>query len=380
MSRIASKFYVLLRNTNYEPIARFDSWIDLSYTKVVNGVGSYSFSIRADDNRVDLFDLDGLIEIYRSVPGMGISWYREFQAFHRLDNIDFQENGNQIYLSSGPTLLDFLARTSINYSAATIKSYKLDASETVMKEYVEENCGASATVANGREFDGVLRDFEVEADTGYGIEWEGDRSYENLLDIIKDIGKKSDLDFDVTWDLSSEKFIFQTFLEQRGLDRTSIGLDANTGKNAAGNYPTVFSMGRGNIKSMRWTSDRMSESNVISVLGEGDGATRIVVCRSKPTTNDSPWNRREISRPKTGYISEMETFGDESLEELESKQIISFAPLFQERCMYGLHYGIGDRISVVFKEVIQHKRIIEVSNSVGKAENISLKFSDIIKI
>jgi hypothetical protein len=380
MAKIASRYYITLRDTSYVPIARFDSFQSLSYSRTVNNTGTFSFSINAEDSRADLFETDGLIEIYRSIPGMGIPWYCDFRGFHRYDSVDVSENGSQIFVSSGPDLMDLLARTGINYVPATIKAYKDTVAETAIKEYVEENCGASATVANGRESDGVLPDFLVQPTTGTGNAWEGDRAFENLLDVIRDIATDSDMDFDMSWDASVGKFVFNTYADQLGLDRTTVGLNTLTGLNGAGVVPTVFSLQYGNIKRLKKTYDRLSESNVVSVLGEGDGATRLVVVRQSSAITDSPWNRREISRPKTGFISEMEQYGDEVLDENKLKDTIEFSPLLQERCMYGVHFFLGDRITVIWKGTPIHKRIVSIQNTISSTEDLQITFSDSVKL
>jgi hypothetical protein len=377
MPSIAPRYYCQVRNQSFDVIAHLDSWEGaLTYTKRVNDVGSASLNMLATDDRVDLFELDGLFEIYRSVKGIGIDWYQEFIGLFRGFKYTTSENGERFFTAIFLDLYDLLARTIINYVSATIKSYKYIEAETAMKEYVEENCGASATVGNGREIDGILPNFLVDTDLGLGASWEGDRSMLNVLDILKDISEFSGIDFGVDWDPLSENFIFKTYIDQYGEDRTIVGLNAVTGKNSAGNVPIVFSVEKANVKNLIHEYDRSAESNVVSVLGDGDGATRHIEVRSAPTTADSPWNRREVSRPKNGFTSEMQNYGDEQLNALSSKEKVDFNPLQQESCMYGRDYFLGDRVTVKSRSVILNKKIVEISNNVSDIENISVKFAD----
>jgi len=378
---IASRFKCVLRNVaTFSKVAVFDSWLGLVYNNIVNGVGAYTITLSADDPRISLFELDGIFEIYRSTPGSAVPWYQEGIYLNRTPVEWIDDSGKKLYSHSGVGLNDLLARTEINYPAATIKSYKLAPSETCMKEYVEENCGPSATMAigNERESDGVLPNFEVELDSGYGIEWEGDKAFENLLETLQEIAKFSNIDFNVEWTESSGKFIFKTFPDQLGLDRTTVGLIPSTGINSHGNSPVIFSMELGNVKNIKKTYDRGSEVNVVSVLGEGDGATREVQLRSLPSKLDSPWNRREVSRPKSGFESEMQIFGDGVLADLSAKEVIEFAPLRQPSTLYGKHFFFGDKITVKFNDIDYHKRVSEVSNSViDMEENPSFVFADL---
>lgn len=378
MDSVASKCKVVLRNQSFNVVAVFDSWEHLSYKKQVNGIGSYSFKISGDDQRRFLFELDGTVQILRSLPGLGIDFYEEFLGFHRKKSRDVSNKGVVTFESSGVGLNDLLARTGINYPAATVKAYKYIQSESAMKEYVEENCGSSATISNGRVVSGVLPNFRVEPTTGFGIIWEGDRSYTNLLDVLSDIAKFSSIDFEVYFDWITNEFVFQTYTDQLGEDRTMVGLDPTTGLNGAGNFPILFSLDRGNISTLNNTYDRTSEHNVITVLGSGDESTREKVVRYKPSVLDSPWNRIEISRSKDGFESEMETFGDGVLNDEAPKKVVTFTPLMQPSCCYGKHFFMGDKITMVDDGESITMRIVEIGNDVKSSiDNLSITFSDI---
>jgi hypothetical protein len=375
MSNLAARYYVILRDQAYNIVAVFDNWMSLTYINKINDIGTHSLKLNALDPRVNLFELDGILQVFRSVPGISLGWYQDYIGFHRGFKYDVSEQGEQTVECYGVSLNDLLSRTIINYPAGTIRSYKNIAAETAMKEYVEENCGPSATIANGREIDGVLPDFSVEADTAAGATWEGDRAFENLMDTLKSIAEYSDIDFAVNWDDVALTFSFQTYVDQLGLDRTNIGLDPGTGLNAAGNAPVVFSLGLGNIKSLSYEYNRVAESNVVSVLGDGDGATRTIKVRTKATKNDSPWNRREVSRPQGGFDNEMEVAGDEALGELSGKEIVGFAPLLQASTMYGKHFFLGDRITTNIRGVDYNKRIISSTDNIL---DLQIEFSDVI--
>jgi hypothetical protein len=359
-------------------VALFDTWVKFGYYKEVNGVGSFELTIALPDARNLKFELDGIVQLYRKVPGCSVDWYSEFMGFHRriFDSVD--EKGVQLFTSSGVGFNDLLARTIINYPPDTIKAYKDAPAETAMKEYAEENCGASATVANGRESSGVLPDFQVETDTASGADWEGDRAWQNLLDVEQEIARFADIDFAVNWDDSSKKFKFQTYVDQYGEDRTITGIDPATGKNSAGNYPVIFSLERGNLRSINRNFNRISESNVVVVTGDGDGATVDVEVRSAATTTDSPWNRREVCRPQAGFVSEMQIYGDGELADLAAKDILTFSPLSQSSCLYGKHYFLGDKVSVLFRGTYFSMRVFGVRNNVSdKTEDLSITFSEL---
>ena len=301
MQTLDISYTVVLRNATFGIEKVFDSIFGLAYSREINGVGSFNFSINGQDSRIPLFKLDNIIEIRRGLLVAGLQKYTECVGLVRKTNLSVSNQGEYNFEISGVGLNHFLERTIINYPAATIKSYKLDASETAMKEYAEENCGVSAITDVGFERDsyGVLPNFVVDPSTGAGIEWEGDRAYANLLEVLKDIANYSSIDFEVVWDRQAKLFRFKTYPNGYGSDRTVIGLNRETGLNASGNIPVIFSLDRGNIQEIEHVVDRLSETNVVTVLGEGDGATRNIKVRSKITQYDSLWNRCESSRSKS---------------------------------------------------------------------------------
>lgn len=379
---IAAKYYIRVRNTNFAIKARFDNFSNLSYSDSLVDVGSYAFSLPGTDPRISLIGLDCIIEIFRSVPGLGIDWYPAFTGLHRKPQIDMDTNGAYLFTSSGVGLKDLLARTTVNYPEATTKSYKNAAAETVMKEYVLENCGISATLVNERSSDGVLPDFTVESSNGSGKTWEGDRSQQNLLDVINEISKYSAIDFSVTYDRDINKIVFKTYTSQLGVDRTDEGLNKITGLNKYGNSPTFFSPGRGNMASGSYYYDRLVEKNVVSVLGAGDGSTRTILVRKTAAVGDSRWNRREISRSENAVVegveiaSILETAGDETLATEKGKEIITFDPILQLSCMYHKHFDLGDRVVVNFASKTQAKKIIRIDNAISEKESIKLTYSE----
>lgn len=376
---IASRYYVRLLDQDGIQVALFDSFESLEFGHVVDDYGYYELTFKDNgDSRFELFELDGQVEIFRSVPGVSLDWYAEFEGFHRNEHRITGQSGDKFYISAGADYNELLFRRRIGYKGGTIRADKNDASETVMKEYVEENCGPSATVANGREIDGVFPGFVVQVDGGAGIDWSGSRAFDNLLDVLKDISNFSSIDFKVSGS-GPAQFTFQTYEDQLGDDRTIEGL--NEGLNGAGNVPVIFSVPYGNLQSLEYSLDRSTEGNVVFVLGAGEGSTRTIITRENSTaSDDSPWNSREISVPGSGqeFEYQLEDLGDESLEESRYVESFTFAPLQQPSRLYGLHYFLGDKVTMRYGDIERNKRIVGVKINVSEGrETITMDFADI---
>lgn len=376
---IAARYYVRLLDQSGIQVAIFDSFEGLEFGRTVGDVGYYNLFLADNgDSRLELFELDGQIEIFRSVPGVNLDWYAEFSGFHRREERSTMQDGAKFFESSGADYNDLLARKRIGYKAGTVLADKNDASETVMKEYVEENCGPSATVGNGREIDGVFPGFVVQSDGGVGVDWAGSRAFDNLLDVLRDISNFSLIDFEVAGS-GPVQFAFQTFEGQLGADRTTEGLSG--GKNGAGNDPVIFSVPYGNLQSLEYTLDRSTEGTVVFVLGSGEGSTRTIITRENESArSDSPWNSRELSVPGSGqeFQYQLEDLGDEVLEEMKFSEIFVFPPLQQPSQLYGLHYFLGDKVTMRYGDIERNKRIVSVKTNVARGkEVITMEFADI---
>lgn len=392
----AAWYQIRLKNQSGAVVAIFTDWLSLTFEKIVDDVWKYTLIFGDDDdNRFDLFELDGQIEIYRAIPGASLDWYLEFEGLHRTSRRETSKTGDKIFVSQGVGYNDFLARTTIMYKAGTIRADKNDAAETVMKEYVSENCTPTGDIVSvGRLnydvdlgtflYNSALPGFSVQADSGQGSVWAGSRPYEPLLTVLQDIATEAGIDFNVVG-TGAATFEFQTYLDQLGEDRTTVGLDSLTGKNAAGNSPVVFSVPLGVVQSLKYTLDRLAEANAVVVLGKGEGSTRTTLTRADANAiDDSPWNRREISRPVTDYDEDYETYslqvsGDEILSMSGAKETFVFVPLQQVSQLYGLHYFLGDRVTAKYGTIEKHKRLMRVKVTVkgrSNQEQITITFAD----
>ncbi len=393
VASIAPNYYVRLLNSLSQQVDLFDKVTAINFNNKLNGVGSFTLEFDdLSDLRKNKFVLDGQAEIYRSVPGVKLGWYVEFAGFHRMEEETITKNKRQIFRSVGVGYNSLLQRTDVAYKEGTIRADKFDVAETVMKEYVEENCGPSATVINGREINGVFPYFSVQRDAGLGPLWSGSRAFENLLDVTQAISTYAEIDFDVL-KVGNPWFIFVTYNLLKGADRTIIGLDSATGKNAAGNAPVTLSVDLGNVQQAIYEKNRLEEANVCIVLGDGEGATRQVLDKSDSAAiDDSPWNSIEVARPsQPAFIpglseeaaAELKTFsmeqtGTEVLNDLRAKEDFTFTPLQQPSTLYGLHYFLGDRITIKFRDFVTQKRIVGVQIRVQKdRENITLDVASV---
>lgn len=367
-------------------VALFDSFIRLEYEKRVNDVGYFAIEFYDEpcDDRFNLFELDGQVEVWRAIPGAGVEWHREFEGLFRKPRREVDADGRRRFIASGVGYNHLLARRVIAYKQATLFSTKNDYVEDVMKEYVNENAGPGAGVAS-RIALGIFPNFSVQPESAEHNQtpvWRGDRSFNLLLDVLQELSnyclayvpEYRAVDFAVVSN-GDGAFVFNTYLDQLGSDRTEDTWNA---------VPVVFSVELGNMQEISHELDRTSEANRAIVLGEGELSTRKVVYREDiAASDDSPWNVIEMVRPATlnEFTYQLQDFGDALLKENSKKEIFEGTPIQTPSTLYGLHYFLGDTVTVRHAGVSYDKKIVGVKityEAEGK-ETISIEWEDVTR-
>ena len=376
---IASQYFVLLRDVDGNLIAVFDDWISLSFREIIKEVYEGTFTISGLDARTTLFEEDGRVEIYRSVPGASILWYIECVLLIDGFVYDTAESGERLFIVELVGLNDFLRRRDVAYRAGTIFSDKSGAADSVVQEYVNENTGIIATTGNGRLEEGIIPNFSVAGAAGLAKIWRGSLSGQNLLSSIQDIAKFATIDFAVIQS-GDDSWVFTVYPNLIGNDRTVVGLNASTGLNLAGNAPVYFSVPFGTVATQNYRKSRRNEANTIIVWGNGERSTQKVTVRKDVTQRAiTKYNKRElsVSGSNAEYTYQLEFIGDAELEINKFEETFQMIPLQQVSNIYGKHYFLGDRVTVIDERTQTQftKRIIGVTFIIdGQTRNEQLTF------
>ena len=354
------------------------TWRSLRYNLRLNDVGDYQLEIDGELALVDLFVLDGQIEIRRRDidADPAIDWYTDFAGFHRTEARRHTDLGASIYTSSGADYKHLLARRAILYRDTSAGAGKSGPGETVMKAYVDENAGPSA-VAPPRVFDGVFPSFTIQPDGAAGANWEGNKPYRPLLATLREIADATGVDFDVVA-TAAATFQFQAQAEPLGLDRTTVGRNPLTGLNAAGNAPLVFSLDYDNMGRPSYALHRLQEITAAIVLGQGGEGHRVLVERTSAAVADSPWNRIEAVKNanQDEDTAALDARGDAFLEELQARESFGFDALQVPSTLYGREYFLGDRVTARYQTIERNYQIVGVGVRVMEGhEDISIEVS-----
>lgn len=379
-------YQLILYDVDGTMLAIIDDYRSLQFGHTLNEAGFFTLQLSYYDAKRPLFVKNAILEVRRKIPGY-LDWYREFIGHCEDFSSAFYSNGNTQFTVVGSGFNGLLGRVIIGYEEGSAEAKKDGAAESVMKEYVTENRGLLATGANGREADSRMLTFSVEGDTGLGNTWSGERAGKNLLETLQDIANFSSIDYNVVVHPTNGigYYLFETYENQLGLDRTTDGLDSSTGLNAAGNVPHVFSMEMGNVEEARVSEKHKGEINRCFIFGQ-DPTTGLGVIRYRENTtaiDGEAINIREAMRGGASQADdvEMDALADEYLEENQAIESFEFKPFDTPSSLYGLHYNFGDRVTVKIGDMERNKRLVRVAITVSGGEggesNKEFEFKDV---
>lgn len=377
---MTARYQIVVNNQAGAQVALLTTWYSLEYVVRLNDVGTFTLEIDGDLDVVSEFVVDGQIEIRRRDLDASpvIDWYTDFRGFQRTDVQRTDADGRSRFASLGVDLKHLLQRRGIAFRDTSGGARKTGPGETVMKDYVNENAGPGAT-APPRIFAGVTTGLTVQASGGAGSSWAGDKPYRPLFRTVREIADATGVDFDIV-STGALTYEFQAKAEPLGVDRTTTGLDAVSGLNAAGNAPLVFSLDFGNMEEPALTTHRLDEVNAAIILGQGQELDRVVIERTSSATADSPLNRIESFRNANQEedTAGLNAVGDAMLQDLQARETFFFKAMQIPSTLYGRDYFVGDLVTMRYKTIERNLKITAATIKVQEGiETIDIEVSDV---
>lgn len=363
-------YQVRVYSTNGTLQAVFDDFRAATIEHRVNYASTLTLSLYELHYAVPFFTLDSLIEVRRQVPEAGLAWYTEYIGFHRTPQRQITSDNQRIFTSYSRGLIDLLNRRSIRYYADTDGSAKGPGNaDDVMKDYVRENAGDLATVANRRVTNGVTPGLAVEPYTHRAPSYEGAHAWKNLLTALRDIGEPNHVDFDVLW-TGRTGWLFKTYYPFMGIDRRA----------GVGQEQVIFSPDFGNMLNPSYTQSRTDEVSSVLVLGPGEGPLRDTTLREDIIRKaDSPWNLIEQDQDASNEdrLNALNAIGDGVLHDKRAAISLTFDVIQTPQATYGQHYKLGDLVTGRFSNIQTDVKIRAVTlNMSAPAESVRLELEE----
>lgn len=321
----------------------------LSYRKEVNAPGFLTFVIDSDHPLLELIETDWQVEVWRWDDALGVDKYCDFRAFYRDDESSADADSHSTTTVYCIGQMDLLARAIVNYKAGTANrnEFVSDPAETIAKTLVTRNATASGTTGDGRirNVDAWGAFVSVQADAASGNTIDYNCAYTNLLEALQDVARVGGGDFDLV-KTAAQAWNFRWYAGQLGTDRSA---------------SVIFSQARGNMGNPTLAHNRLNESTVAIVGGQGEESARTIVTRTG-ANYDATYNSRELFVPATEYTTTdgLNGAGDRRLDEVEARDDLQFEVIQTPATLYGLHYNLGDLVTGSYRSTSQTKKIAAV--------------------
>lgn len=262
------------------------------------------------------------------------------------DNIegDWQIDG----VSDDVILAERLAYPTPSTADVTLQTSGYDIrtglSEAVIKGYIDANIGPSAPSERR------ISNLTIEADLGRGTTIAGTARFITLQELSYDLAQVSSLGYLISQDGSNLEFSMY-----EPVDRSdTIRMDLQNRKLSS----SVYSYGTAKVTRA-------------IVAGRGEAENRIFIERSNPDSlaAESTWGRRiEVFKDarQSEDTDELNTAGDELLVDL-GKTIVemSVTPSSDQTMVYGVDWGLGDRVTIVANDIESTAVVTEVGIAIG---------------
>lgn len=198
---------------------------------------------------------------------------------------------------------------------------------SVIRDFVSVNAGAGATTAR------VVPGLVIAADPFIGSAVTGRARWNNLLEFIQGLAiSGGGLGFHI-----NQSDTTLSFVVYQPTDKSS---------------SIHFSPGLGNLSAYTYEVVR-PEADYVYVAGGGEGTARII--REGSNGNEQTrWGRVEQFRDRrdTTDLAELDQSATEHLAENGEKTSLSITPVDLPGQTYGVHYHLGDKVSVVIDDAV----------------------------
>lgn len=320
-----------------------DNVLKVTYSLVLNSAGYFSLLLPGNFD-VNYLHVDNVVEIWRGSENEALKL--AFVGFLRRLKWFDDDNGTPYVEVSGMHVSELLKRRIMAYYAEEATTNKTDYADDMMKAMVRENLGSLAT---DTDRDLTAYGFSVAADVSLGPSISKAFAWRNLLDALKDVADSSDeagteMFFDVVPSFDSDGMLlveFQTFINQRGADRTMDSGD-----------PVFFGEAWGNLTEGEYEEDYSEEISYVYAGGQGVADMRVIQeVEDLIREATSPWNRREAwaDARNEAATAGVAGKGNAVLADGRPKKRFKARLLDFGQFRYGVHWDFGDRVSCEYR-------------------------------
>lgn len=367
----------------YSPAGKYlfsiTNWHNVNFWVSEKEVGSFYIDVpyTIANHIMKTVEIDGIFEIYRSYIGGSQNLMFGKRWFVRLWRDKIDENGVRYTRIRCVCCNNLIDRRIIYYRPETSQTtITAEPADDAIKRLARENFGADCTDAD-RDWSDMIT---ISADTSSApaITLDG-LQYRKLLPVMQDICDiaydvdETYLTFDLWWNTSDKKYVFNTFIGQLAANR---GSDGNLPLFLTAYVDDKYS-GFGSLGYASVELDATDARTLVVCGGQGEGADRII----KEASNDD-----EIARVPFGLWEDWQdarqSESENSVQAEADARLAEWTPriavnghISAELARYlGTEINWGDKVVFKFKENVYdvHLYKVQVQLDNNGAENMSI--------
>jgi hypothetical protein len=315
-------------------------WQELIYGRTINDIGTLKLTIDFSYYKTLAGKKDARMEVWRR-PAGAQNFYLDGGTCFLLRRLDMKQSaGKQLTLILfGYDSISLLARRSVIFKSGASQALKTAAIDNMMKTIFAENFSAPSDPL--RTLTGAAAQLSITAapSTTKGF------SNRVVLDVLQDLAdesysKNTYLAFDMVWYPGNAAWVFSTFVNQRGVNRSATGPNANTGITLDSEWDNLTEV----VKSFDWTS----EATFVQSNGPGQDADRLAATASDDLRlAGTPVGRVEkvIDARNASDQASTQAEADSALRDYRKRINYTATAIDTDRIKFGREYFFGDIVT-----------------------------------
>jgi hypothetical protein len=359
---MGSEYQVWLNTPEGHHIASLDEFYSLHAARAVNQIGVLELTI-PDAFPYGWLRRDLQIEVIRK-PERGAAQLLTDTVWLLRSWGQARNEGAIQYTLSAVSLTELLSRRIVYAAPGSAEADKSDAADDMLKAIVRESMGALV----GDSARSLTKWLSVAADTGQAPNVAKKFGYRNVLACAQEICDTSTalgtpLYFDIIA-ASASAWVFQTYIGQRGVDRTASGM-------------STLAIGEesGVLANPSLAEDYSDEVTYCYAGGHGVGTARIIGTAPRSDSSEvsrlgaSPFNRREsFIDVRNGYatLESAQYEAEAELRRLRPRRTFTGRIIDTDGASFGVHWGWGDRLTVTFNGALADCVVSAIDISVSR--------------
>jgi len=308
-------------------------WFESS--RVANDVGTLALSLQANFD-VDEIKPDRMIQVWRAPIGGTMSLWRSYFVRRWIYATSGSKQSIVVY-GYDPNIL--LKWRVVGYDAGETETNITDYADDMLKAMVTENMlGSAASARDWSAYISAETDLSAAPSITKEIQWR------NVLEMCREICDASKEAGTLLWFDMAERgvtsgaisFIFRTFTNQPGRDRSSVK-----------DVRVVFDQERGNMGNPEYEEDFTEEVTYVYAGGQGElDGRRMLEAENTARSGISVWGRKEAFVSATAQTSSdgTEQAAYSVLREGMPKRKFTSAVIDIDGSRFGRDWSFGDKV------------------------------------